>query len=110
MNEYAPDAIRNVAFASHSGSGKTSLAEACLYLAGATDRLGRVDDGNTASDYLPEEIKRRSSIWTGVMAFDYQNHKINLLDCPGYADFFGEVVSALNAVENVVLVANATHP
>lgn len=110
MKEYAPEAIRNVAFASHSGSGKTSLAEACLYLAGATERLGKVDDGNAVSDYLPEEIKRRSSIWTGLMAFEHETLKINLLDTPGYADFFGEVVSALNAVENVVLVANATHP
>lgn len=108
MKEYAPDAIRNVAFAGHGGAGKTTLAEACLHLAGASDRLGRVDDGNTVSDYLPEELKRKSSIWTGVLAFEYDGVKFNLLDTPGYADFFGEVISALNVVENVVLVANGT--
>ena len=108
MKEYATGVIRNVALAGHGGSGKTTLCEACLHIAGASDRMGSVNDGNTISDFLPEEIKRKSSVWTGVMAFEHAGMKINLLDTPGYADFFGKVVSALNAVENVVLVANAT--
>jgi elongation factor G len=108
MKEYASGAIRNVALAGHGGSGKTTLAEACLYLAGASERMGSVDDGNTVSDFLPEEIKRKSSVWTSLMAFEHGGAKFNLVDTPGYADFFGKVVSAFNAVENVVLVANAT--
>lgn len=108
MREYAPAAIRNVAFAAHSGSGKTTLQEACLFLAGATDRFGRVEDGNTASDYLPEEIRRKSSISATLLAFEHGGVKLNFLDTPGYADFFGEVCCAMSAVENVVLVANAT--
>ena len=103
MKEYATGVIRNVALAGHGGSGKTTLAEACLHIVGASDRMGNVNDGNTISDFLPEEIKRKSSVWTGVMAFEHAGMKINLLDTPGYADFFGKVVSALNAVENVVL-------
>ncbi|HVF09563.1 MAG TPA: elongation factor G, partial [Abditibacteriaceae bacterium] len=108
MKEYAPDAIRNVVFASHSGSGKTALQEACLHLAGATDRLGKVEEGNTASDYMPDEIKRKSSIYAALLAFEWDNTKFNFLDTPGYADFFGEVCSVMSAAENVVLVANAT--
>ena len=71
MREYAPAALRNVAFAGHSGAGKTTLQEACLFLAGATDRCGRVEDGNTASDYLPEEIRRKSSICATLLAFEH---------------------------------------
>lgn len=108
MKEYAPQAIRNVVFASHSGSGKTSLQEACLYLAGSTDRLGKVEDGNTVSDYLPDEIKRHSSISDTLLAFEYRDTKFNFIDSPGYIDFFGEVCVAMSACENAVLVANGT--
>ncbi|MBV9468884.1 MAG: elongation factor G, partial [Abitibacteriaceae bacterium] len=108
MRDYAPAALRNVAFAAHSGAGKTTLQEACLYAAGATDRIGKVDDGNTVSDYLPEEIKRKSSICATLLAFEHGNVKFNFLDTPGYTDFFGEVCVSMAAVENAVLVANAT--
>ncbi|MDQ3812900.1 MAG: elongation factor G, partial [Armatimonadota bacterium] len=108
MKEYAPDAIRNVVLASHSASGKTTLTEACLYLTGTTTRMGRVEEGNTVSDYLPEEVKRRGSIWASALAFEHENTKFNFLDTPGYADFFGEVCAAMSAAENVLLVANAT--
>lgn len=108
MKEHASDAIRNVVFAGHGGTGKTSLQEACLLLAGVTDRAGRVEDGNTASDYLPEEIKRKGSIYTSVLSFETGNVKFNFLDTPGYADFAGELCGAVTAAENAVLVANAT--
>jgi hypothetical protein len=107
MKEYAPEAIRNVVLAGHAGSGKTTLSEACLSLAGVTDRQGRVEDGNTVSDFLPDEVKRRSSIHASLLAFEYSNIKFNLIDAPGYADFFGEVCSAMSAAEDCVLVANA---
>jgi elongation factor G len=107
MKEYAPEAIRNVVLAGHAGSGKTALAEACLFLAGATDRQGRVEDGNTVSDFLPDEVKRGSSIHASLLAFEYSDTKFNLMDAPGYADFFGEVCSAMTAAEDCVLVANA---
>jgi len=110
MKEYAPHAIRNVAFASHSGSGKTSLQEACLFLAGATERIGKVEDGNTVSDYLPEETKRHGSIWTSLLAFEYSGAKFNFLDTPGFTDYFGEVCAAMAACENAVLVANGAAP
>ena len=110
MKEYAPAAIRNVTFASHSGSGKTSLQEACLFLAGATERIGKVEDGNTVSDYLPEETKRHGSIWASLLAFEYGDTKFNFLDTPGFTDFFGEVCAAMSATENVVMVANAAAP
>lgn len=109
MKEYSPSQIRNVCFASHSGSGKTSVTEACLHAAGATERIGSIDSGQTASDYLPDEIKRGSSIYTSLLTFDYDGTKFNLLDAPGYADFWGESCCAMSACENVVLVANASH-
>jgi elongation factor G len=108
MQEHTPETIRNVAFASHSGSGKTTLQEACLFLSHASDRLGRVEDGNTVSDYLPDEIRRKSSIYCSPLAFESDAVKFNFLDTPGFADFFGEVCAALSACENVTLVANAT--
>jgi len=99
--------IRNVGLIGHSGSGKTSLAEAMLYDSGATDRLGKIDDGNTVCDYDPEEIKRKISISTTIAPCEWKNIKINLLDTPGYFDFVGEVKSALRVVENAVIVTCA---
>lgn len=109
MKEYSPADIRNVCLASHSGSGKTSLAEACLHAAGLLERTGTVESGQTVSDYLPDEIKRQSSIYTALLTFEYSDAKFNLLDAPGYADFWGETCCAMSACENVVLVANASH-
>ena len=98
--------LRNVALLSHSGAGKTSLSEAILFHLKATTRMGRVEDGNTVSDYEPEEVKRESSIQTTLIACMHGNQKINFLDTPGYDDFQGEVAGALRIVEgSAILVA-----
>ncbi|MCH7712036.1 MAG: elongation factor G [Chloroflexi bacterium] len=99
--------LRNVALLSHSGVGKTSLAEAMLYNAKATTRIGRIEDGNTVSDYEPEEAKRRSSIQTTLVACITGDSKVNFLDTPGYEDFLGEVSSALRVVESAVILVAA---
>ncbi|NLZ52734.1 MAG: elongation factor G [Thermoanaerobacteraceae bacterium] len=107
MKNYKSDMIRNIGLIGHSGSGKTSLAEAMLYNSGAIDRLGKIDDGNTVCDYDPEEIKRKISISTSLAPCEWKNIKINVLDTPGYFDFVGEVKSTLRVVENAVLVTCA---
>lgn len=99
--------LRNVALLGHSGSGKTSLAEAALFATKATTRLGNVADGNTFSDYEPEEVKRGGSIQTTLVSINGGDSKINYLDTPGYDDFLGEVVSALRVVEGAVIVVAA---
>ena len=99
--------LRNVALLGHSGSGKTSLAEAALFATKATTRLGNVADGNTLSDFEPEEAKRGGSIQTTLVSVSEGDSKINYLDTPGYDDFLGEVVSALRVVEGVVIVVAA---
>ena len=98
--------LRNVVLLSHSGAGKTSLSEAVLFHVKATTRLGRVEDGNTVSDYEPEEVKRGGSVQTTLIACEWDNKKINFLDTPGYEDFLAEVVAAVRVVEGAaVLVA-----
>lgn len=99
--------LRNVALLGHSGSGKTSLAEAALFATKATTRLGNVADGNTVSDFEPEEAKRGGSIQTTLVSVSEGDSKINYLDTPGYDDFLGEVVSALRVVEGAVIVVAA---
>ncbi|QGP93510.1 Elongation factor G [Neomoorella glycerini] len=107
MKVYPSTHIRNVGIVAHGGAGKTSLTEALLYNAGATKRLGRVDEGNTVTDYHPEEIKRKVTINTSLAFAEWQDHKINILDTPGYSDFFGDVVSALRVVDSVLVVVSA---
>jgi len=107
MNEYKADRIRNVALIGHSSSGKTSLAEALLFNTGATTRLGRVDDGNTVSDFDPEEQRRKISISTSVIPCEWNGYKINLLDTPGYIDFVGEVKGALRVADVAVILVDA---
>ena len=98
--------LRNVVLLSHSGAGKTSLGEALLFQTKTVTRMGRVDDGNTVSDYEAEEVKRASSVQTGLLPCNWNGCKINLLDTPGYDDFAGEVVSALRVADaGVILVA-----
>ena len=99
--------LRNVALLGHSGSGKTSLGEAALFITKATTRLGTISDGNTVSDYEPEEVKRGGSIQTTLLSVVEGDAKINFLDTPGYDDFLGEVVSALRVVEGAVIVVAA---
>ena len=99
--------LRNVALLSHSGAGKTSLSEALLFHVKATTRMGRVEDGNTVSDYEPEEIKRTSSIQTTLIACEWNDKKINFLDTPGYDDFQGEVAGAMRVVEGAAILVAA---
>jgi len=99
--------IRNVAVLAHSGAGKTSLVEAMLYCSGARDKLGRVEEGTTASDYTPEERERQSSVYTTVHPLSWRQHAFNLLDTPGYADFVGEIRGAQIAADAAIVVVSA---
>ena len=101
------NSIRNVALLSHSGAGKTSLCEAALFSTKAVTRQGRIEDGNTVSDYEPEEVKRGSSIQTTLISATSDGCKINFLDTPGYDDFLGEVMSALRVVEGAAILVAA---
>ncbi|HKI85961.1 MAG TPA: elongation factor G [Thermoanaerobaculia bacterium] len=107
MQVDSPSMIRNVAIAGHNDTGKTTLTSALLYTAGKTTRLNRVEDGNTTTDFDPEEIERGISIGLGVCSADWQQHKLNLLDCPGYGIFFSETRSALRAADAALLCVNA---
>lgn len=107
MNNFNAANIRNIALAGHNGSGKTSLAEALLYKAGASDRLGKTADGTTVCDYDPEEIKRAVSISTSLAAFNYNNMKINLLDTPGLFDFAAEMIEGIRAADTVMITVSA---
>ena len=106
MNVYTTDKIRNVCLLGHGGSGKTSLVEAMAYLSGITSRMGKTTDGNTVSDYGKEEQKRQFSISTSVVPIEWEGHKINILDTPGYFDFVGEVEEALSAAGAAIIVVN----
>ncbi len=98
--------IRNIALLGHGGSGKTSLAEAMLYLTGETDRLGTVTAGNTVCDYDPEEVSRKISISASVAPMMWKDIKINVIDTPGYLDFAGEVVQALRVADSAIIVVD----
>lgn len=101
-----PEKIRNVVLVGHGGSGKTSLAEAILYVAGATNRLGSVDEGTTVFDSEPEEIEKKISLSLGVASCQWNDHKINLLDAPGFADFAGDARSAFRAADLALFVVS----
>lgn len=104
---YSAQNIRNICLLGHGGNGKTSLAESMLYQTGGIDRLGRIADGNTISDYDPEEIRRQFSISTSVIPVEYKGCKVNVLDTPGYFDFSGEVMEALRVADAAVIVCSA---
>lgn len=106
MQAYTTDRIRNVVLLGHGSVGKTSLAEAMAYLSGITSRLGRVEDGNTVSDYDKEEIKRKFSISTSLIPIEWDKVKINVLDTPGFFDFVGEVEEAAAAADAAVIVVS----
>ena len=103
MAVYAKD-IRNVALIGHSGEGKTTLAEAILFNAGAIDRLGKVDDGNSTMDFEQEEVARHISISLSVANCTYKGVKINLIDVPGYFDFECEMLEALSVADSAILI------
>ncbi len=107
MKVYTSDKIRNIALMGHSGSGKTILAEAMIHATGVTNRMGRVEDGTTISDWDEEEIKRSQSINTSLIPCEWSDHKINVLDTPGFPDFIGDVISALRVAEAGVVVLDA---
>jgi elongation factor G len=107
MKSFPADKVRNVGLFSHGGHGKTTLAEAMLFDAGAIGRVGRVDDGTTTSDYDPEEIRRHVSVQLSLLPMEWNGTKINLIDSPGYADFYGEVVEASRVVDAALIVFEA---
>ena len=107
MAQFTTKQIRNVCFMGHGGSGKTSIAEAMLYFTGTTDRLGKVSDGNTVSDFDAEEIKRGFSIYTSIQNVIWKNTKINILDTPGFLNFEGEVHSALRVADAAIIAVDA---
>lgn len=104
MKVYDTARLRNVAVIGHGGAGKTSLVEAMLYNAGHTNRLGKVDEGTATTDYLPEEVKRKISVSTATAPCEWKDCKINILDTPGYSDFFSEVKGALRVADSVLVV------
>lgn len=106
MDVFRTDRIRNVVLLGHGGAGKTTLVEAMAYLAGMTNRLGRVEDGNTISDFDKEEIKRHFSISTTLVPVPWDKMKINVLDTPGYFDFVGEVEEAVSAADAAIIVVS----
>ena len=106
MKEYAPAQLRNVGLFSHGGAGKTTLVEALLFRAGAITRTGSVEDGNTTTDFDPEELKRQMSVSLAVAPLEWQGHKINLLDTPGYADFYGEVAEATRVADSALILVD----
>jgi elongation factor G len=107
MKDYPTEKIRNLVLLGHGGTGKTSFAEAALFVSGAISRLGRVDDGTTTSDFDPDETRRKVSINASVVPLEWQGDKINIIDAPGYADFIGDAYSGIAAVETAVIVVCA---
>ena len=109
LKYYNAKDIRNIAIAGHAGRGKTTLAEAMLYIAGLTDRLGRVDEGNTVLDYDSEERKRKVSVSAAVAPIEWKDVKLNIIDTPGLFDFEGEMCEGIRASECVLIVLGAGH-
>ncbi len=107
MKEYGTQQLRNVVLLGHGGTGKTSLAEAAFFSSGGASRMGKVEEGNTASDFEPDEVKRKISLSLALIPCEWANHKINLIDTPGYADFAGEVKSGIRAADVGVVVVDA---
>lgn len=107
MKVFPPEKIRNVALVGHSGSGKTTLAEALLFRAGAIDRIGTIEAGTTVTDYDPEEQERGTTITMALAPFEWREHKINMIDTPGYADYAGELHAALRVTDLAIFVIDA---
>ncbi len=105
MKTYPIDHIRNVIFVGHQGAGKTSLAEALLHTAGHSTRIGRVEDGNTVCDFDPDEVKRQISVSLALAPLEWHDHKINVMDAPGYGDFVGDVEAGMRADAAIIVVS-----
>ncbi|MDQ3645560.1 MAG: elongation factor G [Actinomycetota bacterium] len=106
MKSYPTENIRNVVLVGHGGSGKTSLAEALLHLSGATTRMGKISEGNTVCDFDEEEIRKGISVSTALAPIEWDNHKINILDAPGYADFVGDLRAAMRVADLAIFVVS----
>ena len=109
MKAYSAKDIRNIVLAGHGGRGKTTLAEAMLYISGASDRLGKVVDGNTVMDFDAEEKKRKVSVASAVANLEWNNKKINIIDTPGLFDFEGGRSEGIRAAEAAIVVLSASH-
>ena len=107
MKDYQAKNIRNIAVLGHGGEGKTTLVEAMLFLAGAVDRQGRVENGTATTDYDPEEIRRQISISAALAPLEYKETKINFVDVPGFFDFAGEMMGPLAACEGALITVGA---
>ncbi|NLV63625.1 MAG: elongation factor G, partial [Clostridiaceae bacterium] len=107
MKDFSVDKIRNVCLLGHGGAGKTTLAEALLFGAKATDRFGSVVNGNTVMDYDPEEVKRQISTGTSLAPLEWKGYKINIIDTPGYFDFVGELRQGLRVADGAIILASA---
>ncbi len=108
MNSYPVDKIRNVGLFSHGSAGKTSLTEALLYVSHTINRLGRIEEGTTVSDWDPDEIKRGISISASLAPLEWKETKINIIDAPGYADFLGEVKGAMRTCDVALILMDAS--
>src|SRR5687767_6217937 len=108
MKAYGTSQLRNVGLFSHGGAGKTSLLEAMLFTSHAVSRMGRVDEGNTVSDYDPDETKRHISVQVSVAPVEWGDVKINAIDSPGYAEFVGEVKAAVRVADTALLLVDAS--
>jgi elongation factor G len=107
VKQYEPANIRNIALIGHGGAGKTMLAEALLYASAATTRMGKIEDGTATTDFEPEEHEHQISVSLGIAPIEWNGHKINVIDTPGYADFVGDVMSALRVADAAVFVVSA---
>ncbi len=107
MKEYESTRLRNIALVGHGGCGKTSLATALSFVAGSSTRLGSVDDGNSLTDFTPDEVERKISINLSAAYAEWNGNKINILDTPGYLDFIGEVKSALRVADTALILVHA---
>lgn len=109
MKTYQTNEIRNIAILGSSGAGKTTLAEAMLYEAGVIKRRGRIEDGNTVSDYFPVEKEYGYSVFSSIISVEWMDRKLNFIDCPGSDDFIGNVVTSLNVTDTALMVLNAQY-
>src|SRR5258708_20888671 len=107
MKSFSVTNVRNVCLCAHGGHGKTTLAEAMLFASGGINRVGRVDEGTTVSDYDPEETHRHISVQLSLLPLEWKNTKVNVSDTPGYSDFYGEVLEAMRVSDAVVLLFEA---